>query len=138
MAAERVEILGKTSIYEHLKAYGLIDVQLDPYPHSGGATTFDGLVQGVPCVTLLGELIQARTSASMLTTVGLADLIARSPEEYVEIAGRLARDPNRLVAERASLRGRVLASPLGNPKLYTQAVEALYRTLWRRWATGLE
>jgi protein O-GlcNAc transferase len=134
--AARVEILGKTPIYQHLEAYSQIDVQLDAFPHSGGATTFDGLVQGVPCVTLLGEMIQARSSASFLTTVGLGDLVARSAEEYVEIAGRLARDPDRLVAERASLRGRVLASPLGNPKLYTQAVEAVYRTLWRRWCEG--
>jgi predicted O-linked N-acetylglucosamine transferase (SPINDLY family) len=133
VTAERVAIQGKTPTYEHLAAYSQIDVQLDPFPHGGGATTFDGLLQGVPCVTLLGELIQARTSASFLTTVGLSDLIARTPDEYVEIAGRLAADPERLLRERATLRERVLASPLGNPSLYVRAVERVYRTLWRRW-----
>jgi predicted O-linked N-acetylglucosamine transferase (SPINDLY family) len=133
VAAERVAIQGQTPSYAHLAAYGQIDVQLDPFPHGGGATTFDGLLQGVPCITLLGELIQARASASFLTTVGLTDLIARTPDEYVEIAGRLAADPDRLRHERATLRERVLASPLGNPSLYTRAVEQVYRTLWRRW-----
>jgi predicted O-linked N-acetylglucosamine transferase (SPINDLY family) len=136
--AERVEILGATPRHQHLTAFGQIDVQLDPFPHGGGATTFDGLLQGVPCVTLLGELIQARFSASMLTTVGLEDLIASAPEEYVEIARRLANDPDRLVRERASLRQRVLTSPLGDARGYTRLVENLYRTLWRRWCAGQE
>jgi predicted O-linked N-acetylglucosamine transferase (SPINDLY family) len=60
-------------------------------------------------------------------------LIARIPDEYVEIATRLACDPDRLARERATLRQRLLASPLGNPQSYTRAVEALYRTLWTRW-----
>lgn len=134
--AERLEILGTTPRYAHMEAYAKIDVQLDSFPHNGGATTFDGLMQGVPCVTMLGVLMQARGSASFLTTVGLGDLVARTPDEYVEIAGRLARDPDRLVAERASLRQRVLASPLGNPTEYTRAVEAAYRMLWHQWAKG--
>ena len=62
---------GATPRIEHLAAFGQIDIQLDPFPHGGGATTFEGLLQGVPCVTLLGELIQGRLSASFLTTLGL-------------------------------------------------------------------
>ena len=133
VGAERIEILGRTPIYEHLAAYSKVDVQLDPFPHVGGATTFDGFLQGVPCVTLLGELITARSSASYLTLLGLDDLIARTPDEYVEIAARLADDPGRLARERTTLRQRLLASPLGNADVYTRAVEAAYRELWRRW-----
>jgi predicted O-linked N-acetylglucosamine transferase (SPINDLY family) len=134
--AGRIDILGQTPRRQHLTAYGLIDVQLDPYPQGGGATTFDGLLQGVPCVALLGELIQARFSASMLTTAGLGDLVARTPDEYIEIAGRLARERDRLAHERTTLRQRVLDSPLGNPRRYTQEVETAYRTLWQRWCAG--
>ena len=114
-------------------AYGQIDVQLDPFPHVGGATTFDGLMQGVPCITLAGDLIPERVSASFLTTLGLDDLIARTPEQYVEIAAQLAADPARLVRERATLRARLLASPLADGQRYTRALEAVYRDLWRRW-----
>ena len=133
---ERIDILGKTSIYQHLAAYGQIDVQLDPYPHGGGATTFDGLMQGVPCITLAGELIPERVSASFLTTLGLSDLVARTPEQYVEIAAMLAADPERLARERSTLRARLLASPAADGERYTRAVEATYRELWRRWCEG--
>ena len=130
---ERIEILGQTPISEHVAAYGQIDIQLDPFPHGGGATSFEGLVQGVPCVTLLGELIQGRLTASFLSQIGLEELIAQTPDKYIEIATRLSASPARLQAERETLRQRVLAAPVGNGPAYTRAVEAAYRELWGRW-----
>jgi protein O-GlcNAc transferase len=136
VAAERVEILGQTPLIEHITTYGRIDIQLDPFPHVGGATAFEGLMQGVPCVTLLGDLIQGRLSASFLSMVGLADLIAETPDQYVEIAARLAADPARLARERTDLRARVLASPLADAPTYTRSVEAAYRELWVHWCAA--
>jgi predicted O-linked N-acetylglucosamine transferase (SPINDLY family) len=130
---ERVDVLGKSSRYEHLAAYERIDVQLDPYPHGGGVTTYEGLLMGVPCVTILGNRLSGRVSASFLTAIGLTDLVARSLDEYVEIATRLAGDRDRLVRERSTLRERLLASPISDCDQYTRAAEAAYRTLWGRW-----
>ena len=127
---ERIEILARARRYEHLAAYAQIDIQLDPFPHGGGATTFEGLLQGVPCVTLLGERIRAG--------LGLVPDDARAgrpdrpaPDQYIEIAARLAADPDRLAHERETLRQRLLASPVADRDLYTRAVEAAYRELWR-------
>ncbi len=136
VGSERIDILGQTNRYDHLAAYGQVDIQLDPFPHVGGATTFDGLLQGVPCVTLLGELIQGRLSASFLALLGLDDLIARTPDEYLAIAGRLAHDPARLAAERTTLRERLFASPLADTETYTRSVEALYRRFWHAWCAA--
>jgi predicted O-linked N-acetylglucosamine transferase (SPINDLY family) len=88
---------------------------------------------GIPTVTLLGDRVPGRTSASYVTALGLGDLVARSVDEYVEIAVRLAGDVPRLARERSSLRERLLASPIGDAGLYTRAVEDAYRMLWRRW-----
>jgi predicted O-linked N-acetylglucosamine transferase (SPINDLY family) len=133
---DRIEILGKSSHLEHVASFGQIDLQLDTFPHGGGITTLDGLLMGVPCVTLLGDRVAGRTSASFLTAVGLGDLVARSIDEYVELAVRLARDVDRLVHERATLRERLLTSPIGDADQYTRAVEAAYRDLWTRWCVG--
>jgi predicted O-linked N-acetylglucosamine transferase (SPINDLY family) len=130
---ERVDVLGKSSRYEHLAAYGRIDVQLDPFPHGGGVTTYEGLLMGIPAVTLLGEGVPGRLSASFLTAIGLTDLVARNLDEYVEIATRLAADRDRLVRERSTLRERLLASPISDCDRYTRAAESAYRTLWQRW-----
>ena len=51
----------------------------------------------------------------------------------MRIAARLASDPARLARERSTLRTRLLASPIGDARAYTRAVEAAYRDLWRRW-----
>jgi protein O-GlcNAc transferase len=129
---ERIEILGNTPHYEHLAAHAGADLMLDAFPHAGGITTLDALLMGVPVVTLVGKGVSSRSSASFLTTLGLTDLIARSVEEYVSIAASLASDPDRLVRERGSLRDRLLASPIGDARRYTRAVEEVYRELWSR------
>jgi predicted O-linked N-acetylglucosamine transferase (SPINDLY family) len=133
VAAERVTLLGLTQHEVHLAAHGEIDIMLDTFPQSGGVTTLDAMLMGVPVVTLLCERVPGRASASFLTTVGLGDLAADSADEYVEIAARLAGDLDRLARERASLRGRLLASPIGDVRAYTRHVEAAYRRLWQAW-----
>jgi predicted O-linked N-acetylglucosamine transferase (SPINDLY family) len=110
-----------------------IDAMLDTVPHTGGVTTLEAMVMGVPTITLLGERVAGRLSGSISTTDGLPALVATSPDEYVEIAVRLAADRERLVRERATLRDRLLASPIGDTRAYTRAVEDAYRTLWQRW-----
>ncbi|MCC7370360.1 MAG: tetratricopeptide repeat protein [Chloroflexi bacterium] len=133
IAPERVTLLGSTPHPDHLAAHAEIDIMLDTFPQSGGITTLDALVMGVPVVTLLGERVPGRVSASFLTTLGLSDLVTSTPRQYVEIAARLAGDLPRLQHERATLRERLYASPIGNAPLYTRAVEAIYQQLWQRW-----
>ena len=126
-------LLGSTPQLEHLAAHGEIDVMLDTFPQNGGITTADALLMGVPVVTLLADRVSGRSSASMLHTLGLDDLVARTTDQYVEIAAGLAGDLDRLSRERATLRERLLGSPLGDTRAYTRAVEATYRQLWQRW-----
>ena len=119
----------------HLTRHGEIDIALDSHPFSGATTSFDALWMGVPVVTLLGETFLSRMTASHLIPLGLADLVAHSHEEYVNIAVNLAGDQRRLTALRATLRARLLASPLMDGPAYARNFEALLRRLWRRWAT---
>jgi predicted O-linked N-acetylglucosamine transferase (SPINDLY family) len=130
---ERVTILGSTPQPDHLASHGEVDIMLDTFPQNGGITTLDAVLLGVPVVTLLGTRVPGRASASFLTTLGLGDLVGTTTDKYVEIAARLAGDLNRLARERATLRDRLLASPLADAGQYTRAVEAVYREIWRRW-----
>ncbi len=118
---------------DHLGLYRHVDVALDPFPFNGSTTTFEALWMGVPVVTLLGDTMVGRWSAAMLHALNLDELIARTPEDYVEIALRLAADPARLAELRAGLRGRVLASPLCDGQRFTRHFERLIRAMWRRW-----
>jgi predicted O-linked N-acetylglucosamine transferase (SPINDLY family) len=102
----------------HMPHYNEMDIALDTFPQTGGTTTCETLWMGVPVVTLTGETMFERLSYSILTNTGLSDLCARTREEYVEIALKLAADPARRAALRTNLRGMLKASPLGQTKQF--------------------
>jgi protein O-GlcNAc transferase len=88
---------------------------------------------GVPVVTLMGGHHAARVGASLLTRAGLADLVAATPDAFVDIASALAADRERLAALRAGMRARLAATTLIDATRFTRGVEAAYRTMWRRY-----
>jgi predicted O-linked N-acetylglucosamine transferase (SPINDLY family) len=134
VASERVELRRVQAIgMGHLAVYDDIDIALDPFPWNGHTTACEALWRGVPVVALRGTRHAARMVASVLTGLGLADLIAASPEEYLRLARALARDETRRAELRQTLRERMLASPLCDGVTFTRGLEDTYRHLWRRW-----
>ncbi|MCX7353386.1 MAG: tetratricopeptide repeat protein [Alphaproteobacteria bacterium] len=134
IAAERVDLLGYIpSAAAHFTLYNRIDVALDTDPYNGATTTCEALWMGVPVVTLAGRSHVGRVGAAILTHLGLEELIAASPEDYVARAVTLARDPARLSALRTSLRPRMETSSLTNPARFTAALEDAYGVMWRQW-----
>ena len=73
----------------------------------------------------------------MLSTVGLAEFVASSEEDYVRIASDLARDVPRLAELRATLRPRMKASPLMDAPRFARNVEQAYREIWREWCAEI-
>jgi len=63
-------------------------------------------------------------------------LIAGSEDEFVKIAGELARDRSRLGELRSTLRQRMQRSPLMDAVGFARKMEAAYRDAWRRWCAG--
>jgi len=78
--------------YQSLNCLG--DVALDTPGWSGGNTTLEALYQDLPLVTLPGEQMRACVSAGMLQLIGVAETIAASKQDYIEIAVRLGTDQN--------------------------------------------
>ena len=133
----RLLIRGGSSQYDHLAAYHDVDIALDPFPQGGGITTLEGLWMGVPAITMLGtRKMQERVTSSFMTVLGLEDFVARSRDEYVQVAVARAQELQRLVELRQGMRARMQASPLMGGRLYCQPVEAAYREMWRRWCAS--
>jgi predicted O-linked N-acetylglucosamine transferase (SPINDLY family) len=63
----------------------------------------------------------------------LRDRIADGPDYYVLIAVELANNLARLSDLRSTLRGRIVASPLCEARVFALAVERAYRKMWRNW-----
>ena len=131
---EHLDFIGHTpSSREHLALYNQVDIGLDPFPYNGTTTTCEALWMGVPVITLAGEVHAGRVGVSLLSSVGLTELIADTADQYISLAVELAGNVNRLSSLRANLRGRVAASPLCDGQTFTHALEAAYRSMWRRW-----
>jgi len=129
----RIEFLGFVSPGEYFRTYRRIDIALDPTPWCGGTTTCDALWMGVPVVSLVGRSTLSRGGLSILSRIGLVDLVAYDASQYVAIAAALAHDPVRRQSLRLDLRRRMLQSPIMNAPAFARDFERVLRTAWTRW-----
>ncbi|HAX80870.1 MAG TPA: hypothetical protein DCY88_34795, partial [Cyanobacteria bacterium UBA11372] len=137
IAPERVELIGWiASKSEHLALYNQIDIALDTFPYNGTTTTCEAMWMGVPVITLAGETHVSRVGVSLLSSVGLNEYIAQSPQEYIQKAVELAKDREKLQELRASLRGRMLAAPLMDARAIASSLEDAYRRIWQKWCSN--
>jgi len=134
---ERIEFRGWTTGFAAaLATYHEIDVALDPFPFSGGATTCDALWMGVPVLTLPGATFAGRHTLSYLSAVGLEECVATDRADYVERVAALAGDVDRLAEVRSTLRSRMAVSPLCDAQRFAHNWSVLIRDAWRAWCQG--
>jgi protein O-GlcNAc transferase len=130
VARERLDLLGLIPHNtNHLQAYALMDISLDPFPYAGTTTTFEALLMGVPVVTLRGQTHAHNVGASILTALGRLDWISESAQDYVRVAATLAADVLALAATRARLRDELLASPLCDGNRFVRELEGVYESI---------
>ncbi|MEO5372733.1 MAG: tetratricopeptide repeat protein [Alphaproteobacteria bacterium] len=111
--------------------YHRIDVALDTFPFGGGITTLEALWMGVPVVTLDCDRWAGRVSETILHAVGLGEMVATDPDDYVARAAALVADLPRLADLRAGLRTRLLTSPMCDGKGFAARIEAAWRAMTR-------
>jgi protein O-GlcNAc transferase len=133
ISPDRVIMEGQKPAIEYLRLHNQVDIALDTFPYNGTTTTCDALWMGVPVVSLVGRHHASRVGLSILSRVGLETLAAGSPDDYVAKATALAENQRALEKIRASMRRRMMASPLCNGKAFARAVESAYRRMWQRW-----
>jgi predicted O-linked N-acetylglucosamine transferase (SPINDLY family) len=100
--------------------------QADVYLDTLGFSGFNGALQaiecGLPVAAFEGKFLRGRLASGILRRMGLDELVADTPAQYVEIAVKLARD----AAYWGAMRERIIAS---RAVLYgdTEPVRALER-----------
>jgi predicted O-linked N-acetylglucosamine transferase (SPINDLY family) len=130
IARERLEIGYHSPPWDVLRG---MDIGLDCFPHNSGTTLFETLYMGVPFVTLAGRPSVGRLGSSVLEGAGHPEWIARTEDEYVELAVALASDQVRLAALRCGLRREMETGPLMDEAGFARKVEAAYREMWMKW-----
>ncbi len=133
VAESRVAFVGRQPFEDYLETYRDIDVALDPIPFGGGTTTCDALWMGAPVVTLAGRTAVSRGGSSILSNIGLDDLVCRNEEQYLDLAASLIGDGKRLAVLRRELRSRLEGSAVMDSARFARGVETAFREMWRKW-----
>lgn len=131
IAPERLVFADHVAADVHLARHALADLFLDILPYNAHATAADALWAGLPVLTCAQGCFAGRVAASLLQAVGLAELIAPTPEDYEAMAVALAKDPERLAALRAKLASNRTTAPLFDTPRFARDIEAVYERLAR-------
>jgi len=127
---DRLVFAPRLPLAEHLARYRIADLFLDVLPYNAHTTASDALWAGLPVLTVRGASFAGRVAASLLSAVGLPELIAETMAEYEVLALALAADSERRAALRHRL-GQVRATaPLFDSRRFTAAIEAAFSGLW--------
>jgi predicted O-linked N-acetylglucosamine transferase (SPINDLY family) len=132
IAPERLVFADRIPSAQHLARMRLADLFLDSLPYNSHTTASDALWVGLPILTLQGKSFAARVASSLLTAMGLPQLITHSVEQYEELAVELANQPQKLNDIRNTLNANKQNSPLFNSALTTQQIEAAYEKMIER------
>lgn len=123
-------------ISDHLARYRLVDLFLDTLPFNAHTTACDALWAGVPVLTCLGPTFVGRVAASLLSAVGLPELITNSMAEYEALALHLATDAALLAGIKAKLERHRDTHPLFDSGRFTRHVEHAFTQMWQRSQRG--
>lgn len=121
---------------EHLARMMHADLFLDTFPINAHTTASDALWCGVPVVTCAGKTFVSRVAASVLSAVGMSELVTENIADYEALALKIAQDPTLLARLKAQLKKARDASPLFNTQATTRQVEAAYQGMIERHKAG--
>jgi protein O-GlcNAc transferase len=136
ISGDRLDLRGKDfSRRDHFQRYNEVDIGLDPFPYNGTTTTCEALWMGVPVITLEGRNHAGRVGTSQMHNLGLTELIAKTEDDYIQIAQRLSGDLDHLRHLREGMRTRMISSPLMDSKRLTENLEKAYRKMWKEYVS---
>lgn len=120
----------------HLARLKQADLFLDTLPYNAHTTASDALWAGLPLLTCRGTTFPGRVAASLLTAVGMPELVTESMVEYECRAIALARAPESMGDLRKKLSSNRLSCPLFATDLFRQDIEKAYIAMWQAWQKG--
>lgn len=115
---------------DHLARIKNADIFLDTYYCNAHTTTIDSLHAEVPVITCQGEKFASRVASSILSTLGMNELIVEDFDAYKELAVSLAKDQAKLSEITIKLRKNKKTHPLFNTQLFVKNLEKGFEMIY--------
>jgi predicted O-linked N-acetylglucosamine transferase (SPINDLY family) len=135
--AQRLVFGERLPVPLYLARYKSCDLFLDTLPYNAGTTASDALWAGLPVITCRGETFAGRMGASLLSALGMPELITSNPSQYEDLAVDLALHPARLAKIKQQLTRQRTSAPLFDTQRFTRDLEAAYTGIYERYQAGL-
>ena len=119
----------RVSIEAHIERQTHADLFLDTLPYNAHTTASDALYMGLPVLTCMGETMPARVAASLLTRIGLPELISENLQQYEEKALFLAKNPSELARIKQQLMMQKTRSNVFKPTQFAHDISLVLRSL---------
>lgn len=130
ISAERILFGDRVADYAaYLSRIAVTDLGLDTYPYNGHTTTSEKLWCGLPMLTYKGTNFASRVSESLLNAIGLPEMIADSPDDYVNRAVHYYNNREELGQIRKRLEANRFTHPLFNADRYCRHLEKAYEMM---------
>jgi predicted O-linked N-acetylglucosamine transferase (SPINDLY family) len=137
VSESRLVFAKRLPLDEHLARHRQADLFLDTFPCNAHTTASDALWAGLPVLTMMGESFASRVAASLLTAIGLPELITNSQKDYEALAIELASNPAKLKAIKAKIETNRLTTPLFDTPRFTKHLEDAYTKIYKRYHADL-
>ncbi len=129
VARERLIFAPRVSPAEYLARFRLADLVLDTFPYNAGTTASDALWMGTPILTCSGRTYISRMAGSLLTHVGLPDLVTTSLDDYERLAVQLGQNPLRIASYKHYLAEHGRQSSLFDIPTFVRQLDAEFERL---------
>jgi predicted O-linked N-acetylglucosamine transferase (SPINDLY family) len=129
VARDRLYFAPRVGPADYLARFTLADLVLDTFPYNAGTTASDALWMGTPIVTLSGRSYISRMAGSLLTHVGLPELVTETLADYERLAIRLGRQPQRVASYKRYLAEHGRESPLFDVPGFVRDLEQVLERL---------
>ena len=134
----RMIFAGRLPHSEHIIRLGLADLFLDTFPCNAHTTASDALRSSLPIITIKGNSFASRVASSLLSSVGLEELITKSGKEYEELAVKIAENKNFYKEIKDKLKKNIIDMPLFNSKLFTKKLETAYIEVYKNYNENIK
>lgn len=126
-------IFGKNiPIEKHLARIRLCDLVLDSTPYNMGTTASNASYAGVPSVTMLGDTFLSRQGASIISASNISECVAKNPQEYYQIAKKMATDKKYY----ESVKSKMVDMPLFDTTTQIKNFENFFCKAWEIYLSG--
>ena len=120
---------------ELLETYNKIDVALDPFPYSGGTTSFESIWMGVPLYVLKGKTFLSKCGESINNNLEMCEWIVNDEKEYYFKILELTSDFNKLSQTREHLINKVNNSTLFDSFLFASNFDKILWKIWKKFTS---